>query len=77
MGIVVSMLMITVGAIMRFAISATNKSFNIHTAGMILMIIGVIGAILSIAFWASWGGFQRHTSAAGTEQTVVREREIL
>lgn len=80
MGIVVSMLMITAGAIMRFAVTVKGHGFNVGTAGMVLMVVGVTGAVLSIAFWASWGGFGRtgrRTAVVGTTQTVVREREIV
>lgn len=51
------MFMIAVGAIMRFAVSAQGKGFNVHTAGMVLMVVGIIGAILSVAFWASWASW--------------------
>ncbi|HEX4979527.1 MAG TPA: hypothetical protein VFV35_05635 [Acidimicrobiales bacterium] len=81
MGIVVSMLMITAGAIMRFAVTVEGNGFNVGTAGMVLMVVGAIGAVLSIAFWASWGGFarpgQRSAAVGTTTQTVVREREVL
>ena len=80
MGIVVSMLMIAAGAIMRFAITVEGNGFNVGTAGMVLMVVGVIGAVLSIAYWASWGGFARpghRATVVGTTETVVREREAL
>ena len=80
MGIVVSMLMIAAGAIMRFAVTAKGNGFNVGTAGMVLMVVGAIGAVLSIAFWASWGGLTRpgqRTAAGGTTETVVRERTAL
>jgi hypothetical protein len=32
------------------------------------MVVGAIGAVLSIAYWASWGGF-------GHRRTVVRETQ--
>jgi hypothetical protein len=86
MGLVVSMLMITAGAVMRFAVNAHADGFNIGTVGMILMIVGVAGAVMSIVFWASWGGFQRGptvmrrttTTAAPTvvERTTTRETGI-
>ncbi len=69
MGIVVSMLLIAVGAIMRFAVTVQGHGFNVRTTGVILIIIGIIGAILSILYWASWGGF-RH-NAVGRRTTVV------
>ena len=77
MGIAVSMLLIAAGAIMRFAVSVQGRGWNVHTAGMVLLVVGAIGAVLSIAFWASWGGFGRRSAIVGTTQTVVREREVL
>jgi hypothetical protein len=87
MGIVVSMLMITVGAFMRFAVTVEADSFDVHTAGVILIVIGLIGAALSIAFWASWGGFDRmggmrrrtvvsSAPAQAVTTTTVQEREV-
>lgn len=78
MGITTSMLLIAAGAIMRFAVTAQATGFSIHTVGVILMIVGIVGAILSIAFWASWGGFRRRVVetrtpvATTTDETVVR-----
>jgi hypothetical protein len=86
MGIVISMLAITAGAIMRYAVSAQGQGFNVHTTGMVLMVVGVIGAVLSIAFWASWGGFGRlgrHGTlgqpavVSSGRTTTVRERDVL
>jgi hypothetical protein len=52
MGIGVSIFLITLGAIFRFAISADliGKSVDIHTIGVILMIVGGASALLQIAF---------------------------
>jgi hypothetical protein len=60
MGIVLSLLMIAAGAIMRYAVTVEGDGFNIDTAGMILMIVGAIGVVLSVIFWTSWGGFGRY-----------------
>jgi len=40
----------------------------------VLIIVGAIGAVLSIAFWASWGGFGHRF---GHQTTVLREREVV
>lgn len=84
MGIVTSMFLIAVGAIMRFAVTAQGRGFNVHTAGVVLIIVGIVGAVLSIAFWASWGGFNhgagrstQRTVVSNQPSTVVREREVL
>jgi hypothetical protein len=59
MGIVFSLLLIAIGAIMRFAVTAQGTGWNVHTVGLVLMAIGAIGAVLSVIYWASWGGFGR------------------
>jgi hypothetical protein len=70
MGTAVSLLMIAAGAIMVWAVNATVSGISIHTVGIILIVIGAIGLVLSIAFWHSWGGF-RGTNRAGSSTTVV------
>jgi hypothetical protein len=57
MGIGVSIFLIAVGAILRFAVSVTTTGFNIHTIGLILMIVGIGGLLISLFFWSTWGGF--------------------
>jgi len=57
MGVGTSIVMIAVGAILRFAVSVTTTGFNLHTIGVILMILGGVGLVISMFFWSSWGGF--------------------
>ena len=57
MGIGVSLILIAAGAILTWAVDATVSGLNIHTIGVILMIVGVIGLLMSMLFWSSWGGF--------------------
>jgi hypothetical protein len=56
MGIGVSLILIAVGAILTFAVNATVSGLDISTVGVILMIVGGAGLILSLMFWSSWGG---------------------
>jgi len=50
MGIGVSLVIIAVGAILRFAVYQDSAAgFNIGTVGAILLIIGSIGLVISIA----------------------------
>jgi hypothetical protein len=42
---------------MTWAVNATASGVNIHTVGIILMVVGALGLVLSIFFWSSWGGF--------------------
>ena len=77
MGITVSLLMIAAGAILRWAVSATADGFNIQTIGLILFIVGIVGAVLSLAFWSSWGGFHRSTTVVDDSITVVDDRRVV
>ncbi|MDE3202894.1 MAG: hypothetical protein KGQ66_01580 [Acidobacteriota bacterium] len=70
MGIVTSMFLIAVGAIMRFAVTVQGHGFNVHTTGVVLMVVGAVGAVLSIAFWASWGGFGHRRAPLASRRTV-------
>lgn len=56
MGIGVSLILIAVGAILTWAVDATVSGLNIHTVGVILMVVGLVGIVLSLVFWSSWGG---------------------
>jgi Domain of unknown function (DUF6458) len=68
MGIGVSILLIAVGAILAFAVNVTTSGIDIDTVGVILMIVGLLGLLLSLVFWSSWGGF-----GAYRRDTVVRD----
>jgi hypothetical protein len=57
MGFGTSIVVIAVGAILRFAVSVTTTGFNLHTIGLILIIVGIVSLVLSLTFWNSWGGF--------------------
>ena len=56
MGIGVSLILIAAGAILTWAVDATVSGLNIHTIGVILMVVGLVGLVLSLVFWSSWGG---------------------
>lgn len=56
MGIGVSLILIAAGAVLTWAVNATVSGLNIHTVGVILMIVGIVGLLLSLMFWSSWGG---------------------
>jgi hypothetical protein len=55
-GIGVSLILIAVGAILTWAVSAEVSGVDIQTIGVILLIVGIAGALLSLVFWSSWGG---------------------
>jgi hypothetical protein len=57
MGIGTSIVIFAIGAILRFAVTVQTSGFNLHTIGVILMIVGAVGFVVSLIFWNSWGGF--------------------
>ena len=70
MGIGVSLILIAVGAVLAFAVHVTTSGFNVNTVGYILLIVGVVGALISLMFWSSWGG------VGGRRRTVVDEGPV-
>ncbi len=53
MGFGTSLVLIAVGAILKFAVHASVSGISLQTIGLVLMIVGVIGLILSFIWLAS------------------------
>jgi hypothetical protein len=73
MGVGTSIVLIAVGAILRFAVSVTTTGFNLHSIGLILMIVGALSLVLSIVFWSSWGGFGQGAGGGYRRQRRVTQ----
>ena len=56
MGLGVSIFLIAVGAVLAWAVNASVSGLELQTIGWILMIVGIVGLLLSLVFWSSWGG---------------------
>jgi hypothetical protein len=67
MGIGTSIFLIAVGAILYFAVNADVSGLEISTVGLILMICGVLGLLITL-FLLRGGGHRG-------ERTEVRDRE--
>ena len=57
MGVGASLILIAAGAILVWAVDADISGLELDVVGWILLIVGVVGIILSLIFWSSWGGF--------------------
>jgi Domain of unknown function (DUF6458) len=66
MGIGTSLFLIAVGAILYFAVNATVSGISIATVGIILMVVGVLGLLISLFM----------LSADRRRSTVVRDRDV-
>jgi hypothetical protein len=49
MGIGTSIFLIAVGAILRYAVDVTVEGIEIDTVGLILIVVGAIGLVISLA----------------------------
>jgi hypothetical protein len=67
-GISISIFIGAVGAILRYAVTATAEGFNLHAAGMILMLVGAAGVLLSLLFWTSFSPFARRTQTTNSRR---------
>jgi hypothetical protein len=57
MGLGASLFLIAGGAILVWGVNREVAGLDVDAIGVILMVIGIIGAVLSLIFWSSWGGF--------------------
>lgn len=69
MGIGVSLFLIAVGAILALAVDYEASGIDVATMGVILMVVGGLGLLLSLLFWSSFAPF-------GSRRTTVVERDI-
>ncbi|HSD78230.1 MAG TPA: DUF6458 family protein [Solirubrobacteraceae bacterium] len=53
MSIGASLFLIAVGAILRYAVTASVAGVDLQTVGVILMVVGVVGLVLSLVLFFS------------------------
>jgi hypothetical protein len=70
MSVGVGIFLMALGAIMAFAMQATTPGINVHTLGIILLVIGVVVVLYSL-----WFGSK--LSAWGRRRIVVRRRTVV
>jgi len=76
--LVASIIAFAVGAMLDFALTASNDQhgFDLHTVGVILMVVGAVGAALSIIGFVAGGGvFRRHRTVVDDGQGAVVRRD--
>jgi hypothetical protein len=70
-GIGTSIFLIAVGAILKFAVNASISGLEISTIGVILMIVGVLGLIISLFYTT-----MATRRDVPVDRPVARERDI-
>ena len=73
MGIGTSIFLIAVGAILKFAVTDTISGVELSTVGVILMVVGVLGLLISLLYMTMW----RDRARGGVVRDRVVEREPL
>ena len=64
-----SLFLIALGAVLRFAVTVSTHGFNIHTIGVILMVIGVVGLLILLFWMTTW----RNRAVAGPRYVERRD----
>jgi hypothetical protein len=79
-GVGISMVIFAVGAVLDFAITVSpdQHGVNLNTIGVILMIVGGVGFVLSLVLWATggvagWRGSRRRTTVVEDDRPTVAE----
>ena len=77
MTIGVSLILIAVGAILVWGVTSDAEGLNVDAIGVILMIVGLVGALLSMVFWSEWSpAYRGRRRAYADEGVAVRRRTV-
>jgi uncharacterized membrane protein len=70
-GIGTSIFMIAVGAILYFAVNVDISGLELSTVGLILMILGIVGLVISLFMVSS-----ASRRGVTTDRPIARERDV-
>jgi hypothetical protein len=68
--------LVIIGAILEFAVTAQAKGFSVNTVGMILLIVGIVSFLLGLVFMIS-GGSRTTTVTRDVHNTPAGQRQVL
>ncbi len=69
MGLGTSIVLIAVGAILKYAISATPDFIDLQIVGTILLVIGILGLVISVIYM-----FMSARGRPPSDRTMVQDR---
>ena len=67
--------LIVIGAIMRYAVTVTPTGFNIHTAGVIAILVGALSFIVGLLMF-TLGGHTRSTTRDSIVETPTGQEHV-
>jgi hypothetical protein len=68
-----SIFLIAAGAILRYAVTAHVSGISLTTVGLILIIVGIAGVLLSLLYMFAWSPRQRGPGDRVVERDTYRE----
>jgi len=76
MGLAVSLIIAAVGLVLALAVHPVNPgSVDVNTVGWILFIVGLIGFMVDLVLWSSWGpGYLRRRGTYVDEGVAYTRR---
>ncbi len=74
MGIIISLILVTFGAILTWAVQTEGGTVDPQVVGAILMIIGIVVFLISLVLWRTWWGAGFWSGPAYDEPVAVRRR---
>ena len=54
-------MLMAVGAVLRWAVTATTSGINLHVVGLVLLLVGLVGFIISIFWMMVWADRTKRT----------------
>ena len=74
MGIGIGIVVIAVGAILTWGVTADAEGLDVNAVGVILMVVGAISLLLSLLFFERWSPVRRRQMVVDDVRDVVVER---
>jgi len=79
---VFGLVLIVLGAILKYAVTVTTSGFNINTIGVILLIVGIVSFIAGLVVIFTAGSRRSYIqedvrNVPGGQQRVIEERDNL
>ena len=68
-----SIFLIAAGAILRYAVTASVEGISLQTVGLILMIVGIVGLVISLLWVFAWSPRRPARHRAETRDSVYDE----
>jgi hypothetical protein len=68
-----SIFLIALGAILKFAVTATLAGIDLQTAGVILIVVGIVGLALSLMQMMVWSDRRRRPDETAVEHRRYRD----